>query len=208
MWVVKVGGSLESSPRIRELLGLLADYGQSNIVIVPGGGRFADRVRARQAEFKLDDVTAQVMAIHAMEQYAGVLCKLNSNLHPIVAIDEINDVVNKKAAVPVWLPGKLLDGQPDIPVGWQVTSDSLALWFAKEINAQALILIKSAINQTSDVNELAESGYLDGYFPQMIERTNIRRIACVCVDNLKVLKGAMTLGSIPAETLLQKGVRR
>ncbi len=208
MWVVKVGGSLESSPRIHELLGLLADYGQSNIVIVPGGGRFADRVRARQAEFKLDDVTAQVMAIHAMEQYAGVLCKLNSNLHPIVAIDEINDVVNKKAAVPVWLPGKLLDGQPDIPVGWQVTSDSLALWFAKEINAQALILIKSVINKTSDVNELVESGYLDGYFPEMIERTNIKRIACVCVDNLGALKRAMTLGSIPAETLLQKGVRR
>ena len=170
MWVVKIGGSLETVPGIGELLTLLVEYGHSRIVIVPGGGRFADRVRASQSELKLNDETAHIMAIRAMQQYAEVLCGLNPNLHPIVHTREI-DVINKKAAIPVWLPGKLLAGQPDIPANWQVTSDSLALWFAGKISAEAVILVKSAGNKTSDLKQLAASGYLDEYFPQMLAKT-------------------------------------
>ena len=198
MWIVKVGGSLETTPGIGELLTLLVEYGRSGIVIVPGGGRFADRVRAIQNELNLNDETAHVMAIRAMEQFAEVLFGLNPNLHPIVHIDEI-DAINKKAAVPVWLPGKLLAGQPDIPASWQVTSDSLALWFAGEINAEALVLVKSASNKTSDLKQLVVSGYLDEYFPQMLARTNVEKVACVSINDLEILQQALVSGTIPQE---------
>ena len=198
MWVVKIGGSLETAPGIGELLALLVDYGRSGIVIVPGGGRFADRVRASQNELNLNDETAHVMAIRAMEQFAGVLCRLNPNLHPIVHTGEI-DAINKKAAVPVWLPGKLLAGQPDIPASWQVTSDSLALWFAGEINAEALVLVKSASNKTSDAGQLVASGYLDEFFPQMLAKTEVKKIACVCINDLEILQQALVSGTIPQE---------
>ena len=198
MWIVKVGGSLEMAPGIGELLALLVDYGRSRIVVVPGGGRFADRVRASQTELNLNDVTAHVMAIQAMEQFAEVLCGLNPNLHPIVHTGEI-DAINKKSVIPVWFPGKLLAGQPDIPASWQVTSDSLALWFAGKINAEALILVKSASNKTPDVDQLAATGYLDEYFPQMLVRTNVKKIACVSLDNLDILQQALVSGTIPQE---------
>ena len=198
MWVVKIGGSLETDPRISELLALLVDYGRSGIVIVPGGGRFADRVRSSQNELNLNDETAHVMAIRAMEQFAEVLCGLNPNLHPIVHTGEI-DAINKKAAVPVWLPGKLLAGQPDIPASWQVTSDSLALWFAGEINAEALVLVKSASNKTSDAGQLAASGYLDEFFPKMLAKTEVKKIACVGINDLEVLQQALVSGTIPPE---------
>ena len=198
MWIVKVGGSLEMAPGIGELLALLVDYGRSRIVVVPGGGRFADRVRASQTELNLNDVTAHVMAIRAMEQFAEVLCGLNPNLHPIVHTGEI-DAINKKSAIPVWFPGKLLAGQPDIPASWQVTSDSLALWFAGKINAEALILVKSASNKTPDVDQLAATGYLDEYFPQMLVKTNVKRIGCVCINDLEILQKALVSGTIPQE---------
>ena len=201
MWVVKVGGSLETYPGLRDLLALLVDYGRSRIVIVPGGGRFADRVRIIQADSGLDDMAAHVMAIKAMEQYAEVLCGLNSNLCPVIHTDEI-DAVNRTSAIPVWLPGKLLAGQPDIPVGWQVTSDSLALWLAGEINAEALILVKSVVNETPDVKLLAASGYLDEYFPEMLMRTNVEKIACVSVDTPEFLRQALVTGTIPSEIRL------
>ena len=198
MWIVKVGGSLETAPGIGELLTLLVEYGRSGIVIVPGGGRFADRVRASQTELNLNDVSAHVMAIRAMEQFAEVLCGLNPNLHPIIHTGEI-DVINKKSAIPVWFPGKLLAGQPDIPASWQVTSDSLALWFAGKINAEALILIKSIGHKTRDVGQLAASGYLDEYFPQMLARTNVEKVACVSINDLEILQQALVSGMIPQE---------
>ena len=198
MWIVKVGGSLETAPGIGELLTLLVEYGRSGIVIVPGGGRFADRVRASQTKLNLNDVSAHVMAIRAMEQFAEVLCGLNPNLHPIVHTGEI-DAINKKSAIPVWLPGKLLAGQPEIPASWQVTSDSLALWFAGKINAEALILIKSIGHKTRDVGQLAASGYLDEYFPQMLARTNVEKVACVSINDLEILQQALVSGMIPQE---------
>ena len=198
MWVVKVGGSLETAPRLNELLALLVEYGRSRIVIVPGGGRFADRVRVGQAELNLSDEAAHVMAIRAMEQYAEVLCGLNSNLCPIVHAREI-DTIYKKAAIPVWLPAELLAGQPDIPAGWQVTSDSLALWFAGKINADAVILVKSASNVTLDAGQLAASGYLDEFFPKMLAKTEVKKIACICINDLEVLQQALVSGTIPPE---------
>ncbi len=198
MWVVKVGGSLETAPGLGDLLALLVEYGHSRIVIVPGGGRFADRVRSGQAELNLSDEAAHVMAILAMEQFAGVLCGLNPNLHPIVHTGEIG-AINNKAAIPVWLPAELLTGQPDIPVSWQVTSDSLALWFAGKIDADALILVKSASNETPDAGQLAASGYLDEFFPKMLAKTEVKKIACVCINDLEILQQALVSGTIPPE---------
>ena len=196
MWVVKIGGSLEAAPGLRALLALLVEYGRAKTVIVPGGGRFADRVRTSQVALNLDDPAAHALAIQAMEQYAGVLCSLDARLCPIAAVDELGNV-NMASALPVWLPGKLLSAQPGIPASWQVTSDSLALWFAGEISATALVLVKSVANETPDIKRLCATGYLDEYFPQMMARTNVETLACVSIDNLAILQQALVSGIIP-----------
>ena len=198
MWVVKIGGSLETAPGLSSLLTLLVDYGHSRIIIVSGGGRFADQVRAEQPGAAMDDVTAHRLAIQGMEQYADILCGMNKRLYPVADASEICST-GGESTVPVWLPSKLLDEQPDIPANWQVTSDSLALWFAGKINAEALMLVKSAPNQTNNAQELAAVGYLDKFFPQMIARTRVKKIACVSIDNLEILQQAMISGIIPAQ---------
>ena len=196
MWVVKIGGSLESAPGLRVLLELLAGYGRSKIIIVPGGGRFADRVRAEQIGAAMDDATAHRLAIQGMEQYAAVLCGINTRLYTVSDPEGLSDA-NETAAIPVWLPGKLLAHQPDIPRNWQVTSDSLALWLADRVGAEAAVLVKAVANTTQDADHLAATGYLDEYFPHMLEKTNVKKVACVCLDDLEIIQQALVSGTIP-----------
>ena len=180
------------------LLALLADYGHSGIIIVPGGGRFADRVRAEQRSTGMDDADAHRLAIRAMEQYAAVLCRMEPRLYPVGDISEISGA-GGAPTLPVWLPGNWLAGQHDIPATWQVTSDSLALWFAGNINAKALILVKSVTGKTNDAQALAASGYLDEYFPEMMKKTGPGKIACIAIDELEILRQALTSGTIPPD---------
>ena len=196
MWVVKIGGSLESAPGLGALLALLADYGHSGLIVVPGGGRFADRVRAEQRAKGMDDTDAHRLAIRAMEQYGAVLCGMESRLYPVTGAGMVYGAEGT-STVPVWLPGRLLADEPAIPTNWKVTSDSLALWFAGKINAEALILVKSAPNGTNNAQELAASGYLDEYFPEMMEKTALRTIACIGINEQEILRKALATTTIP-----------
>ena len=45
MWVVKIGGSLLGSPELERWLEVAAKFSDGNIIIVPGGGVFANAVR-------------------------------------------------------------------------------------------------------------------------------------------------------------------
>lgn len=78
MWVVKLGGSLAASDRLPDWLRSLA--GRSDLVLVPGGGPFADQVRAMQARWGFDDATAHHLALLAMEQFGRMLCALLAGL--------------------------------------------------------------------------------------------------------------------------------
>ena len=198
MWVVKIGGSLETASGLRPLLALQADYGHTGIIIVPGGGRFADRVRAGQRDTGMDDATAHCLAIRAMEQYGAVLCGMEPRLYPIGDINEISGI-GGKATAPVWLPGNLFADDPGIPANWSVTSDSLALWFAGKVNAQALILVKPVPNKTNDAQTLAATGYLDEYFPEMMKKTGLGTVACIGIDEQDILQQALATGTIPPD---------
>ena len=70
MIVLKLGGSLLSSPALMQCLQLASQKGQGQLVIVPGGGVFADQVRLTQKKWQYDDKAAHYMAILAMQQMA------------------------------------------------------------------------------------------------------------------------------------------
>src|SRR5882757_2855389 len=72
MIVLKLGGSLASSGGLTACLAALGTL-RGEIVVVPGGGFFADAVRAAQPRFGFSDRAAHHMAILAMEQYALLL---------------------------------------------------------------------------------------------------------------------------------------
>ncbi len=141
MWVVKLGGSLAASTYLGPWLAALT--GRRDLVLVPGGGPFADQVRAAQRDLGFDDATGHHLALLAMEQYGRVLCALEPGLAPATRLTEMRDLATA-GITPVWMPVPLALADPHLPRTWDLTSDSLAAWLAGRLAAPALVLVKVA----------------------------------------------------------------
>ncbi len=140
--VIKVGGRLG---RGRNLGGVCEVIGQMRaqdpLLVVPGGGAFADVVRETYRQYHLSESTAHRMALAAMDQYGCLL----GDLIPHGML--VSDLLSARAAVadgrvPILLPSALIIQADPLPHCWEVTSDSIAAWIAGIAGAHALILIK------------------------------------------------------------------
>ncbi len=165
MWVVKLGGSLANNVILRKWLSVLSCYGSGRIIIVPGGGPFADQVRVMQGLWAYDDGTAHQMALLAMDQYGLMLTAMGDKLVPAVTMDELL-CKPRSDEVPVWIPSKLILHDPHIPRCWSVTSDSLAAWLARQIAAEKIILVKSTVVDAQSITmcEVERRGIVDAAF--------------------------------------------
>lgn len=142
MWVLKIGGSLADAETLPSWLEVAACYGCGRVVIVPGGGPFADQVRQAQQYWQYPDTVAHRMALLAMEQYGLMLSGLRPDLAPVAHESELIEAL-AQARVPVWLPSASVLAADDVPHSWEVTSDSLAAWLARRLGAAQLVLVKS-----------------------------------------------------------------
>jgi aspartokinase-like uncharacterized kinase len=135
------------------------------LVLVPGGGVFADAVRIAQERAGFDDALAHRLALDAMGRMAEVFAALQPVL--ITARDPVGIAAAHSCnRIPVWNPLELRDGDPDIQESWSVTSDSLALWLATLLGAEHLVLLKSAEPPAClDPAFLVAQGLVDGAFP-------------------------------------------
>jgi 5-(aminomethyl)-3-furanmethanol phosphate kinase len=138
--VVKVGGSLCHHPRrVRRLMAALAALAPPRtLVVVPGGGRFADEVRRVDRRFGLDASSAHWMAILGMDQSAYLLLQVAGGGILVRGPGEIRTGRLNILAPAAWL----LEADP-LPHSWSVTSDSIAAWVARALRARRLVLLKS-----------------------------------------------------------------
>ncbi len=197
MWVVKLGGSLARGPELRPWLKVLSGersgrrtspqggtaLRERGLVIVPGGGPFAERVRELQDEYAFDNASAHHMGILAMEQYGRMLAALEPGLVPVSSVSAIRDAL-RSGGVPVWMPARMTAGRADIPRHWGVTSDSLAAWLAGRIRASLLILVKSVEPPSSfgngavPLSALQEVNLVDKSFAQFVAKGDFE-VRCV-----------------------------
>lgn len=164
MWVVKLGGSLLTGGYLRGWIEVLARSGRA-LVVVPGGGAFAEQVRAAQERWHLDDYTAHRMAILAMEQMAHLLCGLEPRLGRLVDTTGWGSG-DPPPAAQVWFPVASMFADDSVPRSWDVTSDSLAAILAGRLGADGLVLVKSAPLEGvgGSVSDLQSAGIVDGAF--------------------------------------------
>lgn len=158
--VAKLGGSLAAEPLLRRWLDAIA-AGAGRVVLVPGGGPFADAVRAAQQALGFDDATAHAMALLAMAQYGIFLAGRNAALVPAETAHAIAEALDAEK-VPVWLPPRTLGPADGVAASWDVTADSLALWLAARLGAPALLLVKSR-SDGADLLDTAFAGLRAGY---------------------------------------------
>ncbi len=169
MWIVKLGGSLTTSPLLPAWLDLLAQCGGGRVTVVCGGGSFADEVRRAQTHWKFSDLSAHNMAVLAMAQTAHLMHGLNPALQLARSKADIRRVLHNGRTA-LWLPFELQRDQPDANTNWQVTSDSIALDLARRMNAERLVVVKSCeIDPTANLAALTAAGVLDQRFEAMAE---------------------------------------
>ena len=173
MWVVKIGGSLLGSPELERWLELFVKYSDGKIVIVPGGGVFANAVREAQKLTKISDSCAHKLAVLAMDQFGLLL----ANMNPLLAIAktecEIDERTWQHRAI-VWLPSHMVLADDSITQSWDVTSDSLAAWLAKKLDAKQLVLVKSDKPSASQLclKRMTEEGVVDEAFSEFMLNAN------------------------------------
>ncbi|HJJ83836.1 MAG TPA: uridylate kinase, partial [Methanocorpusculum sp.] len=117
-------------------------------LVVPGGGIFADSVRAAD----LDDDSAHWQAISSMNRYGRYLSTFGFPVTEHLSMPE--------SGVSILLPEKVLREADPLPHSWDVTSDSLALWMAGELGVP-LLLVKSRDGDASDLE------LVDAYFSNL-----------------------------------------
>ncbi len=196
MWVVKLGGSLARDPRLLAWLRMLAELGGGRVTVVPGGGGFADQVREAQAHWRFDDLAAHNMAVLAMAQTAHLLRALEPRL--MLASDEatILQTLHRGRAA-LWLPLMLMRDAPDLLTNWEVTSDSLALWLARRLNAERLVVVKAfAVRPGDTLGTLTGQGVLDGRFAHWAQDAAFP-IEIVHCDEVDRVRDALLGGQAP-----------
>ncbi len=165
MWVVKIGGSLASDPRLPQWLQMIATLGGGRVAVVPGGGGFARLARQSQAHWAFDDVSAHNMAVLAMAQVGCMLSALEPRLQPVQREAAVRDALHAGRPA-LWLPLPLLREAADELTTWDVSSDSIALWLARRLNAERLLLVKACtVDPAMGVAELSMRGVVDRRFP-------------------------------------------
>jgi 5-(aminomethyl)-3-furanmethanol phosphate kinase len=161
--VVKIGGGLLKAEGLDGLRRGCAEAlelaRERSVLVVPGGGPFADVVRALDAQVGLGDDVAHRLALQAMDQL-GVL------LSPMLPGAELLRRLVAPRSLGLLVAASAFALRPDVPESWDVTSDSLAVLAAGAIGAPEAILLKPV-----------DGTAVDPYLPEAVRRTGV----CVTV---------------------------
>lgn len=186
--VVKVGGALlrdEGLEGLRRACAEVTEIAEERpVLVVPGGGPFADAVRAVDERVGFDDATAHLLALRAMDQL-GLL------LSPLLPGAELLDDLVTPRSLGLLGAAAAFEGRAGIPESWAVTSDSLAVFAAAAIGAREAVLLKSVGGvhgrwpsddpplpalTADDLHALQVRGggrAVDAYLPEAMRRTGV-----------------------------------
>jgi 5-(aminomethyl)-3-furanmethanol phosphate kinase len=186
--VVKIGGGLLRDQGLEGLRRACAEAtamaARRPVLVVPGGGPFADVVRAVDAQLGVSDRVAHKLALGAMDQLGLLLRPLLPDAEPLARL-----VAPRRLGLLVAVPA--FENRPDVPESWAVTSDSLAVLTAGAIGAEEAVLLKpvagvmapwpsdgsplSALT-VDELEELQARGggrVVDAYFAEAVRRTDV-----------------------------------
>ena len=185
--IVKLGGSHATGPHLKDWLAAIAAEAGS-IVIVPGGGPFADAVRTAQTGIGFDDRAAHVMALMAMAQFGSALESLNPALRLAASRSAISRAL-KDGKVPVWSPEPMARAA-GLPETWDLTSDSLAAWLAGALGASRLVLVKHGrFEGAIYAHDLAARSVVDPLFPSYLKESGAQAWLAGPTDSARLADG-------------------
>lgn len=180
--VVKVGGGvLSRGEHVEAALAVIAVAARhGRLLVVPGGGPFADAVREVDRRLHLSDSASHWMAILAMDQYAHLLAEHVPRGELVGGRHEIARALGA-GLVPILMPSRWLREADALPHSWEVTSDSIAAWIAGEVGARRLVLVKP----------VAGANVVDPYFDRVLP-ADVKPVI-VSAEELDALQAALSV---------------
>lgn len=186
--MVKVGGGLLRDHGLEGLRRACAEASElardRPVLVVPGGGPFADAVRAIDAQLDLGDELAHALALRAMDQLGVLLARLLPAAEPVTEL-----LVPRRLGL--LQVARAMGGRPEIPESWAVTSDSLAVLAAAGIGAVEAILLKPvagmlarwpsdapplarlSAGELDDLQDTGQGRAVDAYLSEAVRRTGV-----------------------------------
>ena len=170
----KIGGKIledldNLNATISQLEQLYAENLIEKIVLIPGGGSFANFIRKVYNDLKFTEEIAHWMGIISMN-YNGL--ELNKKFPNIEVIENFDKLKENRKIFCVFLPYEFIKENDKLPHSWDVTSDSITLFVAKELELNECYLIKDVegifnnknqvikVTSTSEFRDMKESGKL------------------------------------------------
>jgi aspartokinase-like uncharacterized kinase len=146
--VIKVGGSLLDWPELPARLNWYLERRRGQrLVLIAGGGRFADVLRELDRVHGLGEERSHALALRILDATSHLLAALVAGSRVVDALEQFEPVW-QAGEIPVLAPRNFLDRDgrsPDpLPHTWATTTDSIAARVATRIEADELVLLKSA----------------------------------------------------------------
>ncbi|MDX2257991.1 MAG: aspartate kinase [Hyphomicrobiaceae bacterium] len=191
--VVKIGGSLAADRmRLMAVLDHLASA-PAPIIIVPGGGPFADEVRQAQGPLGLSDRACHAMAILAMRQFGLAIADLDPRVAHCDTLEGL-PVTARRGLPALHVPSSDSLSAPELPSSWATTSDAIAAWLAQRIAAAGVVFVKScAVPPGQTLEAHAAAGRIDTITPGLIARSGMawRMVGDGAYDSLPAVLDAL-----------------
>lgn len=140
--VIKVGGSLTANPsKLERLCAYIGEIQeQFALVVLPGGGDFADLVRTYDGTFDLPKEITHKMAILGIDQFGLFLSSFLKKSRPTSELEDLKQMT-KHDLIPIFLPATLLFQEEPLTPSWNVTSDAIAAYVASLLPTNRVIIV-------------------------------------------------------------------
>ncbi len=191
MHLIKIGGSLTYyANHILDSLKILCNGnpGKYKIIIVPGGGEFANVVRDLNNRTKLNNDSSHKLATLCIDLMGTYFSEISN----ITCVNNLYDAKNilKNEDIVILLPSKIVLSTDELPHTWDITSDSIAAYVAKLLNLNKLIIATNVDGIYSEypegkllntINAKSIKGFtsVDSYLPNLLIK---HKIECFVVN--------------------------
>ncbi|MFX1570521.1 MAG: hypothetical protein ACFFCV_19455 [Promethearchaeota archaeon] len=159
----KIGGKIlddfdNLSCTLSQLTQLFKEGLFKRIILIPGGGSFANFIRKAYSELKFTEEIAHWMGIISMN-YNGL--ELNKKFPSLQITENFEKLKENNKMFCIFLPYEYIKDNDRLPHSWDVTSDSISLFIAKELNLEECYFIKDVDgimdNKNNVIKEISAS---------------------------------------------------
>ena len=134
-WIVKLGGSLFPENALKFCKSLIG----KKVVVICGGGEFANKIRGYDEEIGFSSTTSHKTAILCMDIIGMLLADKMNDAEAIYSLEDAKKVLDE-CKLPVLLPSKLFEYLDPLEHSWKVTSDSISVYIAWLLKTKILIV--------------------------------------------------------------------